>query len=177
MTLVRTRGPASRRRCATCVATGVPAGSVFTQPVQPNNTVPVVTGGNPDLQEEASDTWTAGVVITPIDSLYMSIDFFDITLDGAIAPIGGGAQNTLNLCYLTLQDRQQRFLSGRGTQSGHGRDHHTVTPCTSARRISAHCRRRASTSTPRMAGTPGFGMEAPAASNSALCGPGRRRSR
>jgi outer membrane receptor protein involved in Fe transport len=92
-----------------CIATGVPAGSVFTQPVQPNNTVPVISGGNPNLQEESSDTWTAGVVITPIDSLYMSIDFFDIKLDGAIAPIGGGAQNTLNLCYLTLQDPNSAF--------------------------------------------------------------------
>jgi iron complex outermembrane recepter protein len=94
---------------AICIATGVPAGSVFTQPVQPNNTVPVISGGNPSLQEEASDTWTAGVVITPTDSLYMSIDFFDITLDGAIAPIGGGAQNTLNLCYLTIQDPDSAF--------------------------------------------------------------------
>jgi iron complex outermembrane recepter protein len=92
-----------------CIATGVPTGSVFTQPVQPNNTVPVITGGNPNLQEEASDTWTAGVVITPIESMYMSLDFFDITLDGAIAPIGGGAQNTLNLCYLTLQDPNSAF--------------------------------------------------------------------
>jgi outer membrane receptor protein involved in Fe transport len=92
-----------------CIATGVPSESVFTQPVQPNNTVPVITGGNPNLQEEASDTWTAGVVITPVDSLYMSLDFFDITLDGAIAQIGGGAQNTLNLCYLTLQDVNSAF--------------------------------------------------------------------
>lgn len=92
-----------------CIATGVPADSVFTQPVQPNNTVPVISGGNPNLHEEASDTWTAGVVITPIESMYMSIDFFDIKLEGAIAPIGGGAQNTLNLCYLTLQDPDSAF--------------------------------------------------------------------
>jgi outer membrane receptor protein involved in Fe transport len=92
-----------------CVATGVPTGSVFTQPVQPNNTVPVISGGNPELQEESSDTWTAGVVITPIESLYMSIDFFDIKLEGAIAQVGGGAQNTLNLCYLTIQDANSVF--------------------------------------------------------------------
>jgi len=92
-----------------CVATGVPSGSVFTQPVQPNNTVPVITGGNPNLQEESSDTWTAGVVITPIESLFMSIDFFDIKLEGAIAQVGGGAQNTLNLCYLTMQDASSVF--------------------------------------------------------------------
>jgi len=87
-----------------CIATGVPTGSVFTQSVQPNNTVPVLSGGNPDLQEEASDTFTFGFVITPIESLYMSIDYFDIELDGAIGPVAGGAQNVLNLCYYTIQD-------------------------------------------------------------------------
>jgi outer membrane receptor protein involved in Fe transport len=92
-----------------CVATGVPAGSVFTQPVQPNNTVPVISGGNPNLQEESSDTWTAGVVITPIESMYMSIDYFDIKLEGAIAQVGGGAQNTLNLCYITIHDANSVF--------------------------------------------------------------------
>jgi outer membrane receptor protein involved in Fe transport len=94
-----------------CVATGVPAASVFTQSVQPNNTVPVLSGGNPNLQEEASDTFTAGVVITPIDGLYMSIDYFDIDLDGAIAPVGGGPQNTLNLCYITIQDANSVFCN------------------------------------------------------------------
>ncbi|HET7810846.1 MAG TPA: TonB-dependent receptor [Steroidobacteraceae bacterium] len=89
---------------AVCIATGVPAASVFTQGVQPNNTVPVVSGGNPDLQEESSDTFTFGFVITPIESLYISIDYFDISLDDAIAPIAGGAQNVLNLCYYTVQD-------------------------------------------------------------------------
>lgn len=89
---------------ALCIATGVPAGSVFTQSVQPNNTVPVVSGGNPNLQEETSDTWTVGAVITPIESMYMSIDYFDINLDNAIAPVGGGPQSVLNLCYYTIQD-------------------------------------------------------------------------
>jgi len=87
-----------------CIATGVPAASVFTQSVQPNTTVPVVSGGNPDLQEETSNTLTVGVVITPIESMYISIDYFDIELKDAIAPIGGGAQSVLNLCYFTVQD-------------------------------------------------------------------------
>ena len=39
----------------------------------------------------------------------MTLDYFDIKLDGAIAQLGGGAQNTLNLCYLTVQDANSDF--------------------------------------------------------------------
>ena len=90
----------------TCIATGVPAGSVFTAGVQPNTTVPNLTGGNPDLQEETSDTTTLGVVLTPtfVEDLVVTIDYFDIKLDGAVGLVGGGPQNTLNLCYFTIQD-------------------------------------------------------------------------
>ena len=41
---------------ALCVATGVPAASVFTAGVQPDNIIPTRSGGNVDLQEETSDT-------------------------------------------------------------------------------------------------------------------------
>ena len=50
---------------ALCEATGVPAASVFTAGVQPDNIIPVRSGGNVDLQEESSDTTTFGVVLTP----------------------------------------------------------------------------------------------------------------
>ena len=39
----------------------------------------------------------------------MTVDWFDISLEGAIAQLGGGAQNTLNLCYLTVQDVDSDF--------------------------------------------------------------------
>ena len=39
----------------------------------------------------------------------MTLDYFDITLDDAIAQLGGGAQNTLNLCYFTVQDASSDF--------------------------------------------------------------------
>jgi outer membrane receptor protein involved in Fe transport len=96
---------------ALCEATGVPAASVFTAGVQPDNIIPVRAGGNVDLQEESSDTTTLGVVLTPsfVEDLVVTIDYFDIKLDGAIAQLGGGAQNTLNLCYLTVQDAASDF--------------------------------------------------------------------
>jgi iron complex outermembrane receptor protein len=94
-----------------CIATGVPATSVFNAGVQPDNIIPTRSGGNPDLQEESSDTTTLGVVLTPefLPDLVVTIDYFDIKLEGAIAQLGGGAQNTLNLCYFTVQDANSDF--------------------------------------------------------------------
>ena len=96
---------------ALCVATGVPTASVFTAGVQPDNIIPTRSGGNVNLQEETSDTTTLGVVFSPtfLDNLVVTLDYFDIKLDGAIAQLGGGAQNTLNLCYLTVQDASSDF--------------------------------------------------------------------
>ncbi|HEU4603420.1 MAG TPA: TonB-dependent receptor, partial [Steroidobacteraceae bacterium] len=94
-----------------CIASGVPAASVFTSGVQPDAIIPARSGGNPNLSEESSDTRTVGVVFTPsfAPSLAVTVDYFDITLDDAIAQLGGGLQNTLNLCYLSLQDINSDF--------------------------------------------------------------------
>jgi iron complex outermembrane receptor protein len=94
-----------------CIATGVPAAAVFTAGVQPDNIIPSRSGGNPDLGEESSDTRTLGIVLTPefLPDLAVTVDYFDITLDDAIAQLGGGPQNTLNLCYLTVRDASSDF--------------------------------------------------------------------
>lgn len=94
-----------------CEATGVPSALVYTDGVQPNTIIPVDFGGNPEVGEESSDTKTIGVVLTPsaLPNLRMSIDYFNITLDGAISPLGGGLNNTLNLCYNVLQDPDSPF--------------------------------------------------------------------
>ena len=94
-----------------CIDTGVPAAAVFTAGVQPDNIIPNRTGGNVNLQEESSDTRTFGVVFTPsfLPDLAVTLDYFDIKLDDAIAQLGGGAQNTLNLCYFTVQDTASDF--------------------------------------------------------------------
>lgn len=96
---------------AVCEATGVPSAAVFTGGVQPDNVVPSRSGGNVNLGEESSDTRTFGVVFTPTfaPGLAVTVDYFKITLDDAIAQLGGGAQNTLNLCYLTLQDADSQY--------------------------------------------------------------------
>lgn len=94
-----------------CVANGVPSALVFTAGVQPNNIIPGDFGGNPNVGEERSDTWTAGVVLAPsfIPRLRLSVDYFNITLDGAISQLGGGLNNTLNLCFNIIQDNASEF--------------------------------------------------------------------
>ncbi|MDN4501449.1 TonB-dependent receptor [Alteromonadaceae bacterium BrNp21-10] len=90
-----------------CVATGVPASAVFTDGVQPSPFLRQIRGGNPDLNPEESDTTTLGVIFQPsqVRGLAVAIDYFNIELEDAIAPLGGGGlQNVLDLCYSTLQD-------------------------------------------------------------------------
>lgn len=108
------RAPAAQKTDAVravCVATGVPAAAVFTDAVQPNTIFPADFGGNPNLGEEKSDTYTAGIVFTPsfAPRFYFSVDYFNITLKGAISDLGGGVQGTLNLCYNVLQDPNSEY--------------------------------------------------------------------
>lgn len=91
----------------TCIATGVPASAVFTAGVQPSPYLTQIRGGNPELNPEKSDTTTLGVIYRSnlIKGLAVTVDYFNIDLKDAIAPLGGGGiQNVLDLCYSTLQD-------------------------------------------------------------------------
>lgn len=89
-----------------CVATGVPIALVGTSAVQTNPQVSVLLGGNPNLEAEESDTFTIGFTVNPefAEALKVSVDYFDISLTGAIAPLAGGPQNILNLCHNVLQN-------------------------------------------------------------------------
>jgi iron complex outermembrane recepter protein len=104
------RQPAAQQTAtvrALCVATGVPTALVFDAAIQPSNFLTQVTGGNPNLSPESSDTKTFGVVFTPraIKGLQLSLDYYKITLEDAISTLGGGGlQNVLNLCYNTIQN-------------------------------------------------------------------------
>jgi len=91
---------------AICQAQGVPASKVFTSSVNPVSLVGNVSGGNPSLGQEQSETITFGTVITPeaVPGLALSIDWYSIGINGAIAQLGGGLVNTGSLCYQTLQD-------------------------------------------------------------------------
>jgi outer membrane receptor protein involved in Fe transport len=63
-----------------CAATGVPAGAIGTDGVQPNSQIQGLFGGNPDLQEETSDTFTVGAVFTPtaVPGLSVTVDYYNM---------------------------------------------------------------------------------------------------
>jgi outer membrane receptor protein involved in Fe transport len=88
---------------AFCVQLGVPQAGIATFQ-QDNAQIEVLNGGNPDLFEETSDTYTVGFVYTPsqIPGLTFIADYYDITVDDAISTFGGGLQSTIDACRITL---------------------------------------------------------------------------
>jgi outer membrane receptor protein involved in Fe transport len=90
----RNIGTGSANRAANCAAAGRPANYDFVY----NSSLAIVSGGNPNLKEETSDSFTAGLVFNPASSGFTaSIDYFDIDIDNVItAPT---AQEILNACY------------------------------------------------------------------------------
>lgn len=62
------------------------------------NTGQDLSGGNPDLEPEISDTLTVGMVLQPrfLDGFWLTIDYFDIEFDQLIAQLG--EQRILNEC-------------------------------------------------------------------------------
>ncbi len=93
------RTEAVRQRC---IASGVPAPLVFTTAIQANNQIQGNFGGNPNLEEEKSDTFTLGAVIRPrfIPRLNITIDAYDIDIEGVVGSAGGGLNNVLDLCFV-----------------------------------------------------------------------------
>jgi outer membrane receptor protein involved in Fe transport len=82
-------------RAANCAADGVPAGYDF----QYKNSLQFLSGGNPNLSEETSDSYTVGGVFQPrwIPGLALSVDYYQITVNDVITSLA--AQSILNACY------------------------------------------------------------------------------
>lgn len=70
---------------ANCIAQGVPPAGIN----QLNPQLSVLTGGNPDLDAETSESWVFGAVWRPsfLPRLSLEANYFDITVDGAIQAI------------------------------------------------------------------------------------------
>ena len=85
-----------------CVAQGVPVALRDTLQFPASQGFTVTSGGNPNLTEEESDTKTVGLVLNPpfAPKLNIAIDYFDITVDDAIAQVSG--QQLINSCFQTL---------------------------------------------------------------------------
>lgn len=82
-----------------CIATGVPAAALPT--LAAGSQVEATEGGNPDLAEETSDTFTIGAVWTPnfAEGLALTVDYYEIEIEDAIGTAGGGAANLVTECY------------------------------------------------------------------------------
>lgn len=82
---------------------GVPAADIATFQ-QEASQIEGLFGGNPNLGEESSDTFSVGFVLTPeaVPGLTLTADYYSIKIDDAIATFGGGLQSTITACQNDL---------------------------------------------------------------------------
>ncbi|WP_294193047.1 TonB-dependent receptor [uncultured Sphingomonas sp.] len=88
-------GTGTQYRAANCAAAGIPAGYNYLY----QSSLEILSGGNPDLNVEKSDSYTYGVLLTPtaVPGLSLSVDYYNIKVNNVItAP---SAQQILNSCY------------------------------------------------------------------------------
>ena len=85
----------TENRAANCLAAGVPAGTTIIYGSTPG----YLSGGNPNLEAEKSDSYTLGFVATPhfIPGFSASVDYYDITVKNAISFVG--PQDIIDACY------------------------------------------------------------------------------
>jgi iron complex outermembrane recepter protein len=88
-------GPNPAVRLANCRADGIPVG--FTDPLTARITG--LTGGNPNLEEERSTSWTAGVVLQPsfIPGFTATVDYWNYEITDAIQAVA--ADDIVAGCY------------------------------------------------------------------------------
>jgi outer membrane receptor protein involved in Fe transport len=81
-----------------CIAQGIPSAELATF-TQATLGLTQESGGNPNLSEEKSKTYTIGAVVSPpfLPRLNLTLDYFNVEVTGAITTIN--AQQTLNDCY------------------------------------------------------------------------------
>lgn len=81
-------------RQANCAALGIPADAQ----INPVSSVELLVGGNKELKEEESTSFTAGVVYQPdfVDGLVFTVDYWKIEIDDAIDQVTG--QDILDKC-------------------------------------------------------------------------------
>jgi outer membrane receptor protein involved in Fe transport len=91
----RNIGTGSANRAANCAAAGVPTSYDYVY----TSSLETLSGGNPLLTAEKSDSYTGGVVFTPsfLPGFSLSVDYFDITVNNVISSVN--AQQVANLCY------------------------------------------------------------------------------
>ena len=97
--------PANATLYAACMATGLTAaqlvpGSLTNPQGCPAAQCSTLSGGNPNLKPEKADTYTYGFVFTPtfFKGFSLSVDYFDIKVNGIIGSFGGGPSTIISQC-------------------------------------------------------------------------------
>lgn len=82
-------------RAANCAAAGAPAGYDYRYA----SSLEILSGGNPDLKVETSDSYTVGVLLQPrwLPGLSLSVDYYKIKVNDVITSVS--AQTIANQCY------------------------------------------------------------------------------
>jgi iron complex outermembrane recepter protein len=85
---------------AICVLQGLPSPATNVL-VQTNAQIEATFTGSTNLKEETSDTFTAGVQFTPsfAPGFSLSVDYFDIKIDGYVSRVQGGANGLVAACF------------------------------------------------------------------------------
>jgi outer membrane receptor protein involved in Fe transport len=91
----RNIGTGSANRAANCAAAGIPTNYDFVY----SQSLEIVSGGNPNLGAETSNSFTVGGVYQPsfIPGLSLSVDYFDIKVNNVISSVS--AQTIVDQCY------------------------------------------------------------------------------
>ena len=79
-----------------CARTGVTAAQYGNIVASPANQYNQISGGNVNLDVEEADTITVGLVLTPTDTLTVSLDYWKIEIENTIATVG--AENIIRQC-------------------------------------------------------------------------------
>lgn len=90
----------SARVAAICVLQGLPDPRTNVL-VQTNSQIEGTLVGNTDLRAEKAETFTAGIQLTPTfaPGLTLSVDYFDIKVDGYISRVQGGSAGLVAACF------------------------------------------------------------------------------
>ncbi len=102
----------TREQCARTGVTSAQYGNISPSPANQYNQF---AGGNPNLNPEKGDTWTIGLVATPLRGLSLTLDYFDIKISDRIGAFG--ANTILNSCA-TTGDALYCSLIKRNANSG-----------------------------------------------------------
>jgi outer membrane receptor protein involved in Fe transport len=86
---------------AQCANTGLAPGLYGSDLKSPADQYNIKGGGNPNINPEESESFTAGVIITPssLPGLTVTLDYFDITVEDGIGSVS--AKTALDECIAT----------------------------------------------------------------------------